>query len=190
MWVKSLQPWGWWLLKLMAGVTSSEVVKRHQSYRCEGWCMGIVESQPEPLIEHLGKGPGQPWEHRWRQFSWSEGVEPGCTSLRSHLRADCHGGRFFSWRSFFGEAFLLQAWNLLIQVGNLLSFLHSASLLCWSFCHCTFVVTPFLLYWSVQFLCTESQLLSCIGQISGIGKIAITEMNSYTQEIPDPFLNR
>jgi len=23
-----------------------------------------VESQPEPLIEHLGKGLGQPWEHR------------------------------------------------------------------------------------------------------------------------------
>ena len=27
-------------------------------------CMGTVESQPEPLIEHLGKGPDQPWEHR------------------------------------------------------------------------------------------------------------------------------
>jgi len=27
-------------------------------------CMGTAESQPEPLIEHLGKGPGQPWEHR------------------------------------------------------------------------------------------------------------------------------
>jgi len=26
--------------------------------------MGTAESQPEPLIEHLGKGPGQPWEHR------------------------------------------------------------------------------------------------------------------------------
>jgi len=26
--------------------------------------MGTVESQPEPLTEHLGKGPGQPWEHR------------------------------------------------------------------------------------------------------------------------------
>jgi len=27
-------------------------------------CMGTAESQPEPLIEHLGKGPGQLWEHR------------------------------------------------------------------------------------------------------------------------------
>ena len=27
-------------------------------------CMGTAESQPEPLMEHLGKGPGQPWEHR------------------------------------------------------------------------------------------------------------------------------
>jgi len=27
-------------------------------------CVGTVESQPEPLIEHLGKGPGQSWEHR------------------------------------------------------------------------------------------------------------------------------
>ena len=23
--------------------------------------IGTVESQPEPLIEHLGKDPGQPW---------------------------------------------------------------------------------------------------------------------------------
>ena len=29
--------------------------------------MGTAESQPEPLIEHLGKG--QLWEHRWRQFT-------------------------------------------------------------------------------------------------------------------------
>jgi len=27
-------------------------------------CMGTVESWPELLIEHLRKGPGQPWEHR------------------------------------------------------------------------------------------------------------------------------
>jgi len=24
----------------------------------------VVEPQPEALMEHLGKGPGQPWEHR------------------------------------------------------------------------------------------------------------------------------
>ena len=27
-------------------------------------CMVTVESRPEPLIEHLGKGPGQLWEYR------------------------------------------------------------------------------------------------------------------------------
>ena len=32
---------------------------------------------------------------------WSEGVEPGCTSLRPHLRADCHWGRITGWRSVF-----------------------------------------------------------------------------------------
>jgi len=26
--------------------------------------MGTVEPQPEPLIDHLGKGLGQTWEHR------------------------------------------------------------------------------------------------------------------------------
>ena len=36
---------------------------------------------------------------------WPEGVEPGCTSLRPHLRADCHWARIFSWRSLFAETF-------------------------------------------------------------------------------------
>jgi len=27
-------------------------------------CMGTVKSWPEPLMEHLGKGHGQPWEYR------------------------------------------------------------------------------------------------------------------------------
>jgi len=31
---------------------------------CTNECMVTVESQPEPLIEHLGEGLGQPWEHR------------------------------------------------------------------------------------------------------------------------------
>jgi len=30
---------------------------------------------------------------------WLEGVEPGCTSLRPHLRADCCCGRISGWRS-------------------------------------------------------------------------------------------
>ena len=42
----------------------------------------------------------QPWEHRWRRFSCvTQGVEPGCTSPRPHLRADCHWGRVSCWRS-------------------------------------------------------------------------------------------
>jgi len=31
--------------------------------------MGTVESRPEPLIEHLRKGPSQPWEHRQRLYA-------------------------------------------------------------------------------------------------------------------------
>ena len=34
-------------------------------------CMGTAESQPEPLIEHLGKGSGQPWEQRCDWKGWS-----------------------------------------------------------------------------------------------------------------------
>jgi len=34
-----------------------------------------------------------------------EEVEPGCTSLRPHLRADWHGGRISGWSSLLGEAF-------------------------------------------------------------------------------------
>ena len=44
------------ILGLMVGTGLCPVVIRG--------CMGTVESQPEPLMEHLGKGPGQPWEHR------------------------------------------------------------------------------------------------------------------------------
>jgi len=34
------------------------------AFHPKGNCMGAVGSRPEPLIEHLGKGPGQPREHR------------------------------------------------------------------------------------------------------------------------------
>ena len=34
---------------------------------------------------------------------WLEGVEPGCTSPRPHLRADWHWGRIFLWRLLLGE---------------------------------------------------------------------------------------
>jgi len=39
-----------------------------------GLCLATVKSQPEPLIQHPGKGPGQLWEHRWRLF--------GCVTRR------------------------------------------------------------------------------------------------------------
>jgi len=44
---------------------------------------------------------------------WPEGVEPGCTSLRPHLRADCHWGRISGWRSFPCGIFLasLDLWS-------------------------------------------------------------------------------
>jgi len=35
-------------------------------------CMGTVESQPEPLIDHLRRVLSQPQRHRWRQFHLSD----------------------------------------------------------------------------------------------------------------------
>ena len=37
-----------------------------------------------------GKDPGSTGEGN--SAVWLEGVQPGCTSLSAHLRADCHGG--------------------------------------------------------------------------------------------------
>jgi len=61
--------------------------------------MGTVESWPEPLST-WGKdlvSPGSTGEGN--SAVWPEGVEPGCTSLRPHLRADCHWGRVSGWIS-------------------------------------------------------------------------------------------
>jgi len=35
--------------------------------------MGTIRSQPGPVIEHLVKGCGQPWEHSWKQFTCATG---------------------------------------------------------------------------------------------------------------------
>jgi len=68
--------------------------------------MGTVESWPEPLIDHLGKGPGQPGSTgEGNSPVQPKGVEPGCTSPRLHLGAVCQQGRVSSWRFLFGEAF-------------------------------------------------------------------------------------
>jgi len=62
--------------------------------------MVTIESWPEPLIEQLGKGPVSPGNAgEGNSAVRQEGVEPGCTSLRPHLRTDCHWGRSSGWRS-------------------------------------------------------------------------------------------
>ena len=61
-------------------------------------CKGIVESWPEPQlntwVKHLDS-------HRSTDEGnspvWQEGVEPGSTSPRPHLRADCHCRRILFW---------------------------------------------------------------------------------------------
>jgi len=61
-------------------------------------CLGTAESRPEPLIDHLKQAASQLWEHRWRQPTCvTRWVEPGSTSPRPHLRADCHPERVSSW---------------------------------------------------------------------------------------------
>jgi len=60
------------------------------------------------LLITWGKGPVSPGStSEGNSSEWLEGVEPGCTSLRHHLRADCHRGRIFFWRSFLCGFFLM-----------------------------------------------------------------------------------
>jgi len=54
------------------------------------YCMGTVESRPEPLIDHLRQALSQLWEHRWRQFTcdwkgWSLAPFKGWLPLRKDL---------------------------------------------------------------------------------------------------------
>ena len=67
--------------------------------------MGTVESQPEPLTT---------WGECWvscgstgggNSAVWPEGVEPGSTSPKPHVRADSQGGRISLWRSLLLEPF-------------------------------------------------------------------------------------
>jgi len=57
-----------------------------------------VESQPEPLIDHLRQGLSHGSTGEGNSCVWPEGVEPGYTSLRPHLRAECLWGRISFWR--------------------------------------------------------------------------------------------
>ena len=58
----------------------------------DDYCMGTVESWPEPLIDHLMWALSQLQGHRWTQFHLSD------RNLRPHLRADSEGGRISLWR--------------------------------------------------------------------------------------------
>ena len=83
-------PWGWAALPIKGGwgwvgfkVTSSKPF-------CDSMrsCMGTVRPRPQPVIEHLGKGHTQPWEHRWKQFiRVTRRVESGTSSPSPHLGA-------------------------------------------------------------------------------------------------------
>ena len=73
-------------------------------------CRGTAESRPEPLIEHLGNDLVSPRSTgEGNSALWPEGVEPGCTSLRPHLRADCPWGWFSFWRFLSNEAFFCES---------------------------------------------------------------------------------
>ena len=66
---------------------------------------------------------------------WPAGVEPGCTSLRPHLRADCHWGRISGWRSFscgvFPVSLDLRRWVSTFPVAcNTVPFVLPSLLLC------------------------------------------------------------
>ena len=66
------------------------------------YCMGTAESRPEPLIEYLWKGPVSPGSTgEGNSAVAQEGVDPGCTSPRPHLRADYNRRRISFWRSVF-----------------------------------------------------------------------------------------
>jgi len=53
-------------------------------------CMETVESQPEPLIDHLRQVLNAGSTGEGNSSVGQEGVEPGCTSPRPHLTAVCH----------------------------------------------------------------------------------------------------
>ena len=49
-------------------VPGIEEIRPSQHRFIKGWCMGTVESWPEPLIGHLRRALSQLGEHRWRLF--------------------------------------------------------------------------------------------------------------------------
>ena len=85
---------------------ASQLINLHNDVGGISLCVGTAGSRPAPLIEHLGKDPVSPGSTAGGNSAVGlEGVQPGCTSHRPHLRADCPSGRVSSWRSLLGEAF-------------------------------------------------------------------------------------
>jgi len=103
-------------------------------------CIVIVESQShtEPLIEHLGKGPGEPGSiGEGNSPVWPEEVESDCTPLTPHLGADCLCGKISCWRSLLCERAAFFYFLFIIYL--LFIFFCDVFPLHWSVCSYTFV---------------------------------------------------
>jgi len=50
-------------------VRAGEWLENYTEEKYQRACTGTVTSWSEPMIEHLVKGHGQPWEHRCKQFT-------------------------------------------------------------------------------------------------------------------------
>ena len=82
------------------------VRERNGSLSCLYLCVGTAESWPEPLIEHLGKLSGRPWEHRWRQFIRATRGGGAWLPLSYPLfKGSLPLGKDLFWRSLIGEVF-------------------------------------------------------------------------------------
>ena len=69
-------------------------------------CMELLSHSLNHWLSTWGKGPVSPGSTgEGNSPEWLEGVKSGCTSLRPHLRSDCHSGRISLWRFLLGEAF-------------------------------------------------------------------------------------
>ena len=133
--------------------------------------------------EHVGKGPGQHWEHRWRQFTCV--TRMGGAWL--HLSLTSFRGWLPLLEAFYLEiplwwSFSLWAWNLLIWVSDLLPILYSTFLLHQSFHHHTFVVMPFLSYWLVLSYCYKCGVKYMLCIIYALQKLFLSLSEGLTVE--------
>jgi len=82
----------------------------HQMPWLLSWCLEHVWELLNDGLNHWLITWGDHWVSRGSTGEGNstvqlEGVEPGCTSLRPHLRADCYWGRISLWRSLLLESF-------------------------------------------------------------------------------------